>query len=284
MTDTTHPLSHPAEFMPYCVVRIVAVRGGQAVSTGTGFFYQEIISGNNAVILLVTNKHVVQGAEQIMFDMHVGTGQEQNASDSGEVERFTFPINDHTVINHPDPSVDLCGLTVAGVVIQMNDMGRMPFFAAVGPSNIPTVEQWAEFSSIETVTMVGFPNGLADEANRLPLIRQGITATALHRDYNARADFMVDMACFPGSSGSPIFVWNQMYTHNRLTNQTMIGQGRFALVGILFQGPLIDNQGQIVMANPGAVRVNTMMHLGQAVKATAIHALVQEATRRAAAA
>lgn len=281
MTDVASPLAGAAEFMPYSVVRLIAVHQNNALSTGTGFFYEHHLEGGRMIVLLMTNKHVLRDAAEVVFDMHVSVGEGAGRRDSGEVERFRMPINNQTVIDHPDPNVDLCGIAVSGVVMQMNDAGRVPFYAAAAAHDIPSEEQWRQFSSIETVTMVGFPNGLGDEVNRMPLVRQGITATALHRDYNGRPDFMVDMACFPGSSGSPIYVWNPMYTFNRLTNQTMFGRGSFYLVGILFQGPLIDNRGQIVMAQPGNVSVTTMMHLGQAIKSAAIQAVVTAALARA---
>lgn len=37
--------------------------------------------------------------------------------------------------------------------------------------------------------------------------RRGITATNINFDYNGKKEFVIDAACFPGSSGFPVFIW-----------------------------------------------------------------------------
>jgi len=56
--------------------------------------------------------------------------------------------------------------------------------------------------------MVGYPVGIWDSANNMPVIRRGITATHPGKDYEGKSEFMIDAACFPGSSGSPVFLFN----------------------------------------------------------------------------
>ena len=55
---------------------------------------------------------------------------------------------------------------------------------------------------------MGYPNGIYDTANLLPVFRRGITATPPQVDYNDRPVFLVDASVFPGSSGSPVFIYN----------------------------------------------------------------------------
>lgn len=57
--------------------------------------------------------------------------------------------------------------------------------------------------------MIGYPNGLWDSQNNLPIIRRGITATSVKKDYNGKKEFLIDAAVFPGSSGSPVFIFNE---------------------------------------------------------------------------
>jgi len=84
---------------------------------------------------------------------------------------------------------------------------------------------------------------------------------------------MVDMACFPGSSGSPVFLFDQTGYMDRKNKRYQIGGSRLLLVGVLYSGPLINNQGKIVMAQQPSVEVASMMHLGSVVKATEIRTL-----------
>jgi hypothetical protein len=48
--------------------------------------------------------------------------------------------------------------------------------------------------------MVGYPNGLWDTANNFPLIRRGVTATHIKNNYNGKSEFVIDIACYGGSS------------------------------------------------------------------------------------
>jgi hypothetical protein len=91
--------------------------------------------------------------------------------------------------------------------------------------------------------MVGYPNGLADEKNNLPLIRRGITATPFYIDHNGDSEFVVDCACFPGSSGSPVLIVNEgSYS---LHKRPLQSGNRMVLIGILYAGPLFDAKGEI---------------------------------------
>lgn len=54
--------------------------------------------------------------------------------------------------------------------------------------------------------MVGYPIGLADARNNYPIFRKGYTAAHPAVDFNEDGIGLVDMACFPGSSGSPIYI------------------------------------------------------------------------------
>ena len=121
--------------------------------------------------------------------------------------------------------------------------------------------------------MVGCPNGLYDGHNKMPLVRQGVTATSLYRDFDGRPEFMVDMACFPGSSGSPIFVHNTIGYFDRYSREVQVGKERIFFVGILYAGPQIDNRGVITMGVKERFSVQTMMHLGQAIRSNELSKL-----------
>src|SRR5690606_28078780 len=123
--------------------------------------------------------------------------------------------------------------------------------------------------------MIGCPNGLSDETNNLPISRRGITATSLTKDYNGKPEFMVDMACFPGSSGSPIFLYDKNGYWDRKKNSYNLGAPRLKLVGILYAGPLIANDGRIVLSHMPRVEISSMMHLGNAIKASELRVLDQ---------
>ena len=45
--------------------------------------------------------------------------------------------------------------------------------------------------------------------NKIPVIRQGITATPIWNNFKGDKVFLIDAGVFPGSSGSPVFIYNR---------------------------------------------------------------------------
>jgi hypothetical protein len=86
---------------------------------------------------------------------------------------------------------------------------------------------------------------------------------------------VIDAACFPGSSGSPVLIINEgMYTSK---TGTVIGN-RIILLGILYSGPVMSAKGQIeVREIPTARRpiaeTEIPVHLGYTVKAREIFSI-----------
>lgn len=61
-------------------------------------------------------------------------------------------------------------------------------------------------SAIEYALMIGYPLSFQSDNFVTPLIRSGVIATPLKSKFNGLERFLVDMECFSGSSGSPIFI------------------------------------------------------------------------------
>lgn len=120
--------------------------------------------------------------------------------------------------------------------------------------------------------MIGYPNGLSDQHNNLPIVRRGITATPPSLDFNGQRQFVVDCGCYPGSSGSPIFTYQTVTTMDGGAAFS-VGPPRISLIGVLFAGPRLTVAGDIVPREiPTSlsieVRSMTMMHLGYCIKST----------------
>ena len=111
---------------------------------------------------------------------------------------------------------------------------------------IPYKEKLDELSALEEVVMVGYPTGLEDERNKLPIFRKGFTSAHPGIDFNCDGIGLVDMACFPGSSGSPIFILNEFGYSDKKGNYFM-GKPRLIFLGVLFAGPQYDAYGQITI-------------------------------------
>jgi hypothetical protein len=120
------------------------------------------------------------------------------------------------------------------------------FYIALSIENLPTKEDLEDLTALEELIMIGYPNGIWDSYNNKPIIRKGITATHPSLDYNNRKEFVIDMACFPGSSGSPVFLLSEGSYTSKITGSLMIGSSKFFLLGTLYAGPQHNVIGQIV--------------------------------------
>lgn len=259
------------EQLLHTTARISAFSGGQPLSTGTGFFWR-ISKGELGTLVLVTNKHVIKGADRIEIVLHTSASSADELP-SGDVVLVRLNLVAEGAFLHPDPAVDLCAVGISPILEQAAAADFSLFLRSVGAPQVPTPEQWEEFDAVEEVTMIGYPQGLFDRHNNRPLVRRGITATALGKLYDGRQEFMVDMACFPGSSGSPVF----MYQVNRMNRNGSfsLADPRLYFLGILYAGPTISQSGKIIVNQQPSVEVSAMMHLGYVIRATAMLELDQ---------
>ncbi len=254
----------PAEQMVYSATRISTFKNGQPLSVGTGFFYMVRLDDERYTVILVTNKHVLEGCEGIELKLPL---KDDDGLPSANMHTWTLEFIGDPIL-HPDSNIDLAAISVTNLhALDANGKKRFPFYVAFEKSAIPTKDIWESFDSIEEVTMIGCPNGLYDSVNNSPIVRKGITATAPSRNYEGRPEFMIDLACFPGSSGSPVFLYSTGAVYDKASGGFILGNIRLFLLGVLYAGPTVDQSGHIVMNKIPSVSVKSMMHLGMVVKA-----------------
>lgn len=255
-----------ADQLIYSTLRLTALAGGQSIGTGTAFYFRFKAQNGGYVPGLITNKHVIAGADAVQLRVHM---RDEAGAFLEEGHSFTLQLGDG-VLYHPDAEVDLC-MIPPGDMLDFKVGDKRPFSIALGEDNIPTDSDWEGFDSVEGVWMIGCPNGIYDTLNNLPIVRSGITATSPRLPYKGKSEFVVDMACFPGSSGSPIFRAPSPLRFNRVTGNTDFGaEQRGFLMGVLYAGPLITNSGSVVLSSNPRVEVASMMHLGYAIRSTRI--------------
>lgn len=259
-----------SEKLMHSTIRIeVLDNHNNIVSTGSGFFFSFKFKENQEVLTLVTNKHVVENS-------NVGRLVFTEASPNNKPKygvKFSYSIDDfeNAFIPHPDPNIDLCIMPVQPILEDAKVKYNKNFFIiSLDETLIPSSKQIKELSVLEDIIMIGYPNGLRDEANNLPIIRRGVTAVHPKFNYNNKTDIVIDAACFPGSSGSPVCIFNQgSYT---IGNAVNIGS-RFFLLGILYAGPQHTAIGEIhTVTIPTAItpiaQTNIMINIGYAVKSS----------------
>jgi len=183
----------------------IQTTGPRGSGSGTGFIY--IIQGVGLTLpLLVTNKHVVQGAHQsrvrFIRSNAAGDGPDLKAQPVDVI----YQGDGHKWTGHPDPDIDIAIMPLAQTFEDLGQRGVKIFFKAIGPELCPRPSDVAAMDAVEPITFIGYPNGLFDAAHNTPIIRQGSTATPIELDYDGKPTFLVDASVFPGSSGSPVFI------------------------------------------------------------------------------
>lgn len=236
--------------------------------SGTGFFFTFDIDEKTQVPVIITNKHVVnyKTTEVVEFNFHTGNAIEKRIDDTSISVKLNLEW-----IHHPIHDICFTYFRPIGDFVN-HKFSKTIFHVALSTKDMYLPDQLNKLSAVEDVVMVGYPIGLWDKKNNLPLFRRGITASHPAIDFNEESTGVVDMACFPGSSGSPIFIDNINGYHDKEKNRFMLGTKRSIFLGILFSGPVFKADGTIkVVSIPTSnTLVSTtplMINLGYYIKA-----------------
>jgi hypothetical protein len=185
-------------------VRIIA-QGKEGTEIGTGFFYQFAFHGKLQMPVLITCSHVIAGSTNGQLLLSAKGKDGTRGTNTVMLTITNFEAN---WIKHPDGKTDLAILPIISIFPQIvNQTGTNifePDFSSLTDELIIQDSETTNAGVCINVKMIGYPIGIWDSKNNLPIVRTGTTATDICTDYNGQPEFLVDIAIFPGSSGSPI--------------------------------------------------------------------------------
>lgn len=187
----------------FTTVKIVSLdSSGQAISVGTGFIYSlnNDKDTNSSIPLIITNYHVVKNCKSIQLTFH----KNSNSTPSKELMSLNFIIEN--TIDYKLKGLDIFALPLAPFLRQLKDL---PYYIQLESSLIPDKKIVDDLQAIEDVVIIGYPSGLSDTHSGFPIVRKGITATPIWNDFKNTPMFLIDATVVPGSSGSPVFIYNQ---------------------------------------------------------------------------
>jgi hypothetical protein len=274
-----------SEQLFYCTARILCLDTDGQQSIGTGHYFHFKIS-ETLMPCLITNRHVVAGAVKAIFRL-TATGPD-GGPDHSKLVDITIEDFSYRHELHPDDGIDMAVIPLEPVFdLFRKAMNTEPFYIPLGPNLIPTAAELKELLAIESVTMVGYPNAIWDEKHNLPIARRGTTATPPWIDHNGKSEFMIDIAVVGGSSGSPVFLFDEGGWVNR-DGGTQLGSSRIRLLGVLWGGPVYTAEG-VIEDQPvptdmrPVARTQMLINLGYCIKAERILEFVpalEERTKR----
>lgn len=221
-----------AEQLLFTTVKIETVHPN-ATGFGTGFFFIHEHQGGEYPFI-VTNKHVIKGAVggKLIFTQKGADGEPLIG------QRVTLNMKqevwEESWFGHPDPAIDIAVMALEPLIQQVSEMFPVGiFYIGLNVGMMPTAEQLSQLDVLEQVAFVGYPNGVWDSKNLIPIMRRGTTATPLTLDFEGEPKFLIDASVFGGSSGSPVFILDNGLVTDR--NGTTSMRSRIHFIGVIAQ-------------------------------------------------
>lgn len=195
----------------FVTVRIQVSHNDGTSSTGTGFIINLSRQDKASIPVLVTNQHVIKNAQYVsieLFKMNSETNEPMTE------EKINVRIEGPFSQNFQSEELDIAFVPLAQLLQKLLEQKIPIYFKSVGTGIFCSKEIEENLSSIEEVIFIGYPLGIEEKSKKLPLVRRGITSTPVWTNYsNSNAQnnetFLIDAGVFPGSSGSPVFIYNQ---------------------------------------------------------------------------
>ncbi|MBA2483356.1 MAG: trypsin-like peptidase domain-containing protein [Nitrosomonas sp.] len=251
-------------------VRVDTVLEDGSEGSGTAFIVSHSHL-NRTHIFIVTNRHLVESVQRggLVFTQKLN-GQPIFG------KRFQLNIDDftHAWFMHPDPEIDLAIIPIRPLEQAANNQGVELYYHTIDSRLAPDTLTLHSLDVLEEIFFIGYPSGVWDQVNLMPIFRRGTTATPIALEFEGRKEFLIDAAVFPGSSGSPVFL-NQLDTliMTRPTNKKLIFAG--IVTAVFFREEANHLVPVPVPANnQGIVMGSEMIGLGLVIKAEVIVELI----------
>lgn len=263
-----------SEQMLYCVVKITTAPPKKCA---TGFFLNELV-GKSETTLLITNRHVAEGADSLFVHFQLAKHNGSELEPIGMCKPAEIPNYKDFWVDHPDSSYDLAALLLEPFILNQES----PVFqTAISEAILDNEVCRQHLSAVEPVYTFGYPVGMNDEFDHLPIARSGITACHPGLNVQGASKGIVDLSAMHGCSGSPIVFIHERGAIGTKRGGITMGGERIFLLGILYGGPVYTN-GKIStrtvmdLPSPGEIG-HYPINLGYYVKACELPPLIEQA-------
>jgi V8-like Glu-specific endopeptidase len=224
-----------SERLLYSTIRIECTYKDGTIGTGTGFFFMFNYTDTSAFPAIITNKHVIEDAQtgKLVFTM---ADKSSNQPIDKKHLKASYKNFHESWIHHPSTDVDLCILPIRDLFPFLHKKNLSVFIQYLSMLDLPKSSEIEELRALEDILMIGYPDGIWDEINNKPILRRGVTATHAKLDYLGKKEFLIDAACYPGSSGSPVFIFYEGIIPG--PKGEIFGGTKSILLGTLYAGPV----------------------------------------------
>ena len=244
---------------------------------GTGFLIQKELPNKSIIPFLVTNKHVLYNEDTLCNEIKI---KFRKATPEGKPsnELFEFSLGNFSKFckPHSNPAVDLCAINMLSIINSLQEKNIFLFIKCIPTDIIPSDEILKELDYMEDIFMVGYPRGLSDELNNYPIFRRGVTATHPYVDYQGKREFLADITCIGGSSGSPVFLKKEFNVDKH--QNISIGSPKFYFMGICYFTELTNTYTSDKEDKKKAIptdKIYTTMNIAHIIKSSEIYELIK---------
>ena len=227
-------------------------------------------------MFIVSNKHVVKDAIEGRLEFNLKMDGEPDLGN-----KYTLTITDfeNRWIGHPDTDIDVAITPFVPILNELKKVNVDIYYRAIPASLIPSEDITREIDAVEDIIFIGYPNGIYDKKNLLPIVRKGITATPANIDFEGQPTFVIDASIFPGSSGSPVFICNVGSYTKKGTNDLFAGT-RLMFLGIVASVFIKQDINTLEVVTIPAkdvpiVKTNQMIDLGIVFKSSCIVEVIE---------
>lgn len=169
------------------------------VNHGTAFVF-EYKSEDNTYPFLVTARSLVENAEEGRMALMQGADREEPL-----FKAYTLDIEHFGKLwyTHPDDKLNVAVTPFVPFVKHIEASGVPIYFTSITREDSDQVNELVSLA--DDVLFLGYPQGLWDQKNLMPVLRKGMVATPLALDYFGERQFLIDAPVAAGSVGSPVF-------------------------------------------------------------------------------
>jgi V8-like Glu-specific endopeptidase len=161
----------------------------------SGFFYCNLKNKQ----FLITNRHVIINEDEKHFPNILRIRIHTDRSDLRQNEYYDIHLYTKSKKNWIEPSSPADVIAIPVESVQLPRTSFITYFNKVNllPSNI-------QLHVGEDLFVMGYPLGVYDDIYNLPIVRNGLIASAYSVPYSNEAYFLVDSYLEEGASGSPV--------------------------------------------------------------------------------
>ncbi len=261
----------------FFVTANLEAHGPSGTASGTGFIYA-VETNQGTAHFLVTNKHVLDAADPAL-SIQLIAATSDGRPDYGQTVKVDLTDTPASRVDHANPDIDVSLIPFSHVLSQLP---KPPFFRSI-PESVALTPRLTEESidALEEVIFVGYPNNIYDASNFTPVARSGMMATPIAIDFGGLPMFLIDASVFPGSSGSPVFLFDKSGSFRTRQGGVQIG-GRFIFLGVLSAVATRTVEGTIVqLPTRHATQFAEPIDLGLVFKASVLSDIIDPLLRSA---